>query len=150
MLMRTHLMIGLVFALVFFPYVNNKVLFIPIVLLASLAPDIDCAYSYLGRRTIFRPLQFFVRHRGVIHSFTIAIIAAVFFALIWPAAAFPFFLGYSLHLLGDSVTIDGIRPFWPWKDEVSGKIRTGGTLEYVILGLSGLVSVILIIALFSN
>ncbi len=142
-------MIGFCFSLFFLEYLNEKIFFIPIVLLSSLLPDIDTAYSYLGRKRVFRPLQFFVRHRGLIHSFTFVIIAAVLLAMFIPVVAFPFFLGYSLHLLADSVTVEGIRPFWPWKDEVSGKIRTGGVVEYVLFGVFTLISLFFLVVLFS-
>ena len=141
-------MIGFCFGLFFFEYMNEKIFFIPIILLASLLPDIDSAYSYLGREKVFRPLQFFVRHRGFIHSFTFAIVAAVLLAMFIPVVAFPFFLGYSLHLLADSLTVEGIRPFWPWKDEVSGKIRTGGIVEYGIFASFAIISLFFLISLF--
>ena len=80
MMFRTHIAIGVFFMFVFLPMVNNKLLFAGIVLLCSILPDIDVSQSYLGKHKILRPLQWIVKHRGIFHSFTLAIIVALFFA----------------------------------------------------------------------
>jgi len=129
MIYKTHIAIGVMLAFLFFPYVTNKWVFVPIVLFASLMPDIDSAYSYLGHKRIFRPLQFFVQHRGVIHSFTFCLLVSAIFAFFIPILALPFFLGYAGHLFADSLTIEGIRPFWPLHGESAGSIRVGGKVE---------------------
>ncbi|MCH7567882.1 MAG: metal-dependent hydrolase [Nanoarchaeota archaeon] len=148
MLMKTHLVIG-AFAVVFFlPYVSHKLIFVPVVLIASLLPDIDSGFSTLGRRKIFRPLQFLTKHRGIIHSFTFCIAVSVLLAFYFPLIAFPFFLGYALHLLADSWTIEGIRPFWPLKDISRGKIRVGGTMEETVFIVFIILDAIFLIFLF--
>jgi len=111
MLMRTHMSIAVFAVLFFLPHVNYKMIFIPVVLIATLLPDIDTAYSSLGKRIVFRPLQLFMKHRGIIHSFTFCIAVSVLFAFYIPVLAFPFFLGYALHLIADAWTVEGIRPF---------------------------------------
>ena len=40
-----------------------------------------------------------------------------------------FFIGYSIHLILDSFTRDGIQPFWPLKTRSSGFIASGGRIE---------------------
>ncbi len=132
MLKKTHLAIGLAVALYFLPYVKNKFIFIPVVLIASLLPDIDSAFSGFGRHKVVRPIQFFVKHRGLIHSYTICIILSLILAFYFPIFALPFFLGYSFHLLTDSFTVNGIRPFWPFRAVSSGKVVTGGRIDNVI------------------
>ena len=129
---RTHLLFGLFLALVFLPLVINKLVFVPIVLLCSLLPDIDCTQSLLGKYKIFRPLQWFVKHRTFFHSMSLSIIVALIFAFYIPVLALPFFLGYSGHLFADAITIEGIRPWWPYKNEIKGKIRTGGKIETIV------------------
>ncbi|MDO8459884.1 MAG: metal-dependent hydrolase [Nanoarchaeota archaeon] len=148
MLKRTHLAIGLGSALYFLPHVTHKYTFIPIVLLTSLLPDIDSSSSSMGRRIVFRPLQWFARHRCIIHSFSLCIILSAILALFYPLFAFPFFLGYSLHLFADSFTIQGIRPFWPSKLESKGIVRTGGTIESSILVVIIIVDIALLISFF--
>jgi len=145
---KTHLAFGFALMFFFFPHVNNKLVFVPIVLIASLLPDIDSAYSYLGNKMIFRPLQFFVKHRGVIHSLTLAVVLSGIFAFVYPPLAFPFFLGYAGHLFLDTLTIEGIKPFWPFKAEVKGHFRSGGSIDSgVYIGLI-IASVLLFIRLF--
>jgi len=148
MMMKTHLVISAAAALFLLPHVNDKIIFLPIVLFATSLPDIDSMHSELGHRWYFRPLQFFLKHRGVMHSFTFCILVALAFSFYIPVLALPFFLGYSSHLIADSFTIDGIRPFWPLSGEVEGKIRTGGVIEEGIYYSFILVSFILLLALF--
>lgn len=132
MLRKTHVVINLAIALNFLPRVNDKLLFLPVVLLAGLIPDLDKAFAFLGKKKIFKPLQSLSGHRSVFHSYTLCILASVFLALYFPIFALPFFLGYSVHLFADSFTVDGIRPFWPFKVVASGKVRTGGNVERAI------------------
>jgi len=148
MIKRTHLVIGLAFALLFLPHVNNKLVFFPVILICALLPDIDSPSSYLGHNKIFRPLQWFAEHRGVLHSFTLCIIASIFFAFILPVLALPFFLGYSSHLAADSFTQEGITPFWPWKRGSTGFVRTGGSSEYPIFVGFLIIDAVLFLKLF--
>jgi membrane-bound metal-dependent hydrolase YbcI (DUF457 family) len=140
MMGRTHLAIALFFVLLFMGSMPNKLVFVPVALVAAILPDIDNANSKMGSHRVMRLLQFFVKHRGVIHSFTLCILISVLFAFFIPMLAFPFFLGYSLHLLADSFTIEGIQPFWPWSRTVNGMMRTGAYAEkaifFVFIGLN--------------
>ncbi|MBI2047193.1 metal-dependent hydrolase [Candidatus Pacearchaeota archaeon] len=129
MMLRTHLVIAILAVLLFVSHVKYQILFIIFALAATILPDIDCMYSTLGKSKIFRPLQFFVKHRSLIHSFTIAIILSLILAFLIPVIALPFFLGYSLHVFADAFTKEGVMPFWPWKKESSGFVRTGGKIE---------------------
>jgi len=145
---RTHLMIGVFLIALLLPVVNNKLIFCAVVLIASLLPDIDAARSHIGYRKIFRPLQWIVKHRGMIHSFTLCVIISLVFAFYIPVLALPFFLGYSFHLLADSFTVEGIRPFWPLNKEIEGNIRVSGKSEAIILGMIIIFSIILVIRWF--
>jgi len=135
MLIRTHLAITLFFILFFIESVESKMIFVFVSLLSTLIPDIDSKNSTLGNRKIFRPLQFFLKHRGIIHSFTFLILVSFAFVLFLPVLAFPFFLGYSSHLVADSFTQRGIRPFYPFKKNISGRVRTGGKVEVSVFTL---------------
>src|SRR5947207_802327 len=108
MLRRTHLVIGLAIALHFVSHVTNQFLFIFIVLLSTVLPDIDSGFSALGRNWFAKPVQIMTSHRGYLHSYTFAVFASIIISLIYPVAALPFFLGYSFHLLADSFTVLGI------------------------------------------
>lgn len=136
MINKTHLSIGLALMLFFLPHVNNKLIFVPMVLFASLLPDIDSVHSTIGHHWFFRPLQWLSKHRGLVHSFTFCLFISLLFSFFLPVLALPFFLGYFGHLFADSLTVEGIRPFWPMKKEVSGNLRTGGRMEEgVFIGL---------------
>jgi membrane-bound metal-dependent hydrolase YbcI (DUF457 family) len=148
MLKKTHLAVGLGVALYFLPYVNEKLFFIPIVLATSLLPDIDSGFSTVGKSKIARPLQWMVEHRGIIHSFTFAGLVSVIIALFFPVIALPFFLGYAFHLLLDTFTPQGIKPFWPLKFKSSGVVRTGGTVEKTIFAVVLVVDFALFVRLF--
>jgi inner membrane protein len=145
---KTHLAIGIFLIAFLLPMVNNKLVFCLVVLVASLLPDIDIASSYMGQKKIFRILQWFVKHRGIIHSFTFCIIVSLIFAFYIPILALPFFLGYSFHLLADSFTVEGIRPFWPLKKEVEGPIRVSGKREMLILIMIVVFSALLFVKWF--
>jgi membrane-bound metal-dependent hydrolase YbcI (DUF457 family) len=109
--------------------VENKLVFVSIALIATFLPDIDSKFSKLGQRKVFRPLQFFVRHRGIFHSFIFLFLITLFFVLFLPVVAFPLFLSYSVHLLADSFSREGIKPFYPFKKNSSGSLKTGGKVE---------------------
>lgn len=148
MMYRTHLAIGIFIVLLFLPIINYKLFFIFGVLVCTFLPDIDCTQSFLGKYKILRPIQWFVKHRGLFHSFTFAGIIALVFAFFYPVFALPFFLGYSGHLIADSLTSEGIRPFWPSKSEIKWRIRTGGKREKIVFYVLSLINIILLIRLF--
>ena len=144
MLKRTHLAVAFANAFYFLPYVNSKLIFFPVVLLSTLLPDVDNAFSSVGRHKIFRPLQWIFTHRGVIHSYTFAIVLSVLLAFYYPVLAFPFFLGYSFHLFLDAFTVQGIMPFWPLRKRAEGSITTGGRVENAIFFVMLIVDVALL------
>lgn len=148
MLLRTHLALGLLGALFFFPVVKYPLIFFPVVIISCILPDVDSAYSFLGRFPLLRPLQWVVKHRGIIHSFTFCLLISVLFALFIPVLALPFFLGYSIHLIADSATVEGIRPYWPLKTEYAGRIRVGSVFEKGLCYGVVIANVLLIVRLF--
>ena len=129
MLLKTHLAFAVLVFLLFVQHVPNKLIFAGMILVATILPDLDSSYSSFGRHVVFKPLQFFVKHRGIIHSFTTGILLSVILAIFWPIFSFGFFIGYSVHLVGDSFTREGIQPFWPLKVKSTGPIYTGGRIE---------------------
>jgi len=151
MLIKTHLMITSFFILLLFPFVSYKIIFIVIALLTTYIPDIDLESSKLGRKKIFRPLQFFVKHRGAFHSFTFLFLLTFLFLIFVPRIALGFFIGYASHLFADSLTISGIAPFFPWKRKIFWKIRTGGKIEKILFFVLLIVNLLLIVRyIFAN
>ena len=133
MLIRTHLAITSFFVLLFISYVEHKWAFVLVAFIATFIPDIDSKFSSLGKKKTFRILQFFIKHRGIFHSFTFLLLITFLWVLFFPIIALGFFLGYGLHLLADSFTVQGIKPFYPYKKKSSWKIRTGGRMEIIFL-----------------
>ena len=129
MLLKTHLAFAALIIILFVEHVNSPWIFIAMVVVATVIPDLDLSSSSWGRHLIFRPLQFFVKHRGIFHSFTFAVLASVLLAVFWPVASLGFFIGYSVHLIADSFTKEGIQPFWPLKAKSRGFIASGRTIE---------------------
>lgn len=150
MLIRTHFAFIVMALILFVPHVENNVLFIFVALIATMLPDIDSGFSTLGKSKGFRFLQFFVRHRGLIHSFTFCIFISIILAIFWPILALPLFLGYSLHLFVDSFTQEGIIPFWPYSKKSSWRLRTGGMIETTLFLFLILVDIFLFIVVFWN
>lgn len=144
MLLRTHYAIAVFFILLFIESVESQVVFVLAVLVGTQLPDIDSRYSRIGHKRIARVLQWFTRHRGIIHSFPFLLVVTILLVAVWPVGAFGFFLGYSLHLLGDAFTPDGIRPFYPLKKKSRGTLRTGGTVELALFVGFVIVDVLLI------
>jgi len=145
MLVKTHLVIGLFGILLFLPFVESKVIFVLMVLIATLLPDIDSAYSTLGHKKFFGFLQFFVKHRGVLHSFTFLIVLTLIFLFFLPLLALGFFLGYALHLFADSFTKEGIVLFYPFKKKSSWNIKTGGKMETIVFVLFLMIDILLVL-----
>ena len=145
MLLKTHIIVTLFFILILLSYVNDRIIFIFVSLFSAILPDIDSRFSKIGQKRISRILQFFTKHRGIIHSYTLLLIITMIFVLFIPLIALPFFLGYGLHLLADSFTLTGIKPFYPFKKQISGKIKTGGKFEKAILVLFGASDLVIIL-----
>jgi membrane-bound metal-dependent hydrolase YbcI (DUF457 family) len=76
-------------------------------------------------------------HRKLLHNiWTLIIILFAGFSLglLDRGGATVFSLGFLSHLIGDSITHQGIMPLWPIKrPKFNGPIRTGGIGEYLVL-----------------
>src|SRR3989338_10730817 len=121
MMHKTHVAIALFVALIFLPSISEKIVFLPIVLISTFIPDLDSPFSRFGRYRASKALQVFTKHRGFLHSFTFGVIFSAFLAFFFPITSLAFFLGYSTHILLDSFTPEGTRPFWPSKRQISWK-----------------------------
>lgn len=148
MYLRTHLMVSFFAILVLIHFVNEKFLFAFVVLIATLIPDLDNRSSKIGKYKIFRPLQFFFGHRGMIHSFSFLILVSILLIFWKPLVALGFFVGFGLHLIFDGFTQMGIYPFWPLKKRWRGFIKTGGKFESFIFSLFLVVDLILFVSFF--
>ena len=146
MLARTHILFALLSALWYLKFIagisisvfslhqlSSVVIFIVIVLVATLVPDLDETTSTLGRR--FKPvsmvLKFFLGHRGVWHSVWIPLLFYVLLSQYTPIYAMAIVVGYCAHLIADSLTLEGINFLYPLQFRIQGFIKTGSLLEQV-------------------
>ena len=110
----------------------------------SLLPDIDHPKGFLAQqlhllRRTSRCIGKLVAHRGIFHSFLVALVAT---AVVWVIAMFYrwetlavacFSLGFISHLAADSLNPTGIRWLQPFsKAKVEGGIRTGSAVEKLL------------------
>jgi inner membrane protein len=147
MLFWTHLIIGLSFLLLFFGRAENKILFLVVGLIASVFPDIDSSTSKMGRSFFSRVIVAFSKHRGIFHSFTFMLFVYFVFREFVSVLAFPFLLGYFVHLISDCFTKRGLRLFWPFKWRFRGFVKSGGMFEVFIFILFLILDVALIAGL---
>jgi inner membrane protein len=150
MLFKTHIAITIFLVLILITFVNSKIIFCVMAFIGTGFVDIDLPDSKFGRNFIFRIIQFFSKHRGFFHSITSAVLFSLAIAIIWPVASLGFFLGYSSHLIADSFTLEGIKPFWPFKFRSSGFIKTGGKFEWGIFILFAIFDTLIFTYLLST
>ena len=105
------------------------------VLLATVFVDIDIKNSRFGNRWYFRPLQFLVRHRGLIHSLFFGVLLSLILGSVSLWGGFGFFVGYLSHLFLDCWTKSGVKLFWPFRWKVKGFVRSGSWVEDVLFVL---------------
>jgi inner membrane protein len=144
MLFHTHLMIGVVAFLLLKDYFTggNEIVFLTLVLLGSIFPDIDDGKSKMKKASgiIGSIISYLFKHRGIFHSVIFALGIFVLVIIFWNSYyAFAVLIGYCSHLLGDFITPMGIRLFYPFSNfKIRGPIRVGGIGEWVILFGMGL------------
>ena len=103
------------------------------VLVGVLVVDLDSKNSKVGNYFLFRPFQFFVSHRGFMHSFLFGFVLTAIFAIFSVNVAFGFSVGFLSHLFLDCLTKRGVALLWPFYDKrVSFFINSGGLVEDVI------------------
>jgi len=147
----THLAFSFLVGLLLINYlsIQNQILFIILFMLSSLLPDIDEVKSKISEK--IKPLafliNFFIGHRGLMHSIWIPILLYLLLFLIKIDIAIAVSFGYLSHLLLDCFTISGLRLLWPLKKRLKGFIKTGSWIEYLVfIGLL-IVDVYLLITL---
>ena len=154
MLFRTHFVFAIFIGLIFFEFLEigfyEKIIFGIFLLLATLFVDIDSKQSKLGSYWIFRPIQLFFSHRGMIHSFLIAGVLSLVIYFFSSSAGIGFFIGYICHLFLDFFTKRGIFLFWPIykKKFCLIGLNSGGIIEEVIFVLLLLCDIFLTIKYF--
>lgn len=128
------------------------------IVISTLAPDLDHDKSVLSQ--ILPWLSKFIcrytEHRGFTHK-PIAVITStlIIYALSYkiPLLATAWFIGYSLHIIADGMTISGIQNFYKnntfYSIPKSFRFRSGNSVDSFIFNFN-IVFLILIIYLINN
>ena len=147
MMLKTILALGAGVALYFMPHVNNKLIFLPIVIISSLIPEI-------GMLIKMKP-ELFARTQNsnfidkILKNYIVCILASVILAFSYSMFALPFFLGYSFTLSLNAFSKEGIQPFWPLTSKkTSGSIVTGGGIERTLFYVFLVFDIALLVKLF--
>jgi len=137
MLLRTHLVFSILIWLLVFDYLQKPFVFLLFMVFAVALVDIDSRKSKVGKKWYFRPLQWFVSHRGVFHSLIFGLIFSLVLLALSSDAGLGFFIGYSSHLFLDLFTKSGLKILWPFYNKrISfGFIRSGGLIEEILFVL---------------
>ncbi|MBW2984907.1 metal-dependent hydrolase [Candidatus Woesearchaeota archaeon] len=139
MMYKTHLAFGLFAGLMFLPNqdIATKLMFLGIVLIGALIPDIDAPQSKLGSRVgiLSRIIKLLVGHRTIFHSvFAAALSSGLVWFFVNPTYGTALFVGYASHLVIDCLTKSGINFLHPISNfRISGFITTGGFSENLLL-----------------
>ena len=150
MLLRTHLVFAVFVYLLLYNIVGQKVLFLVGLIVATGFVDIDSRKSKVGRKWFFRPLQWFVKHRGIFHSLIFGILlSGLIYYFVNTGLGLGFALGYGLHLFLDLMTRSGVKLFWPFDFRIGLGLKSGGLVEEVLFVLVLLVDVWLGIKMIS-
>ncbi|KYK25744.1 hypothetical protein AYK26_01880 [Euryarchaeota archaeon SM23-78] len=134
MMFLTHISFALFIGILkirLIPLPIDKYLFLAIVVLAALLPDLD-TQSFISKKSRLGFLRLFFEHRGFFHS----ILPMVFFMILAflitgnPYYSLAVLIGFASHLVFDSLTKKGVAWFWPSKLRIRGKFRTGGLIDW--------------------
>ena len=138
MMFKTHMAFGLLIGLILVNIIKipYQLIFVFLVAVFSSLPDIDHPKSRLGRKLFFLswPINLVFKHRGFFHS----IFPPIALFLILSSFGLIFFglaiaVGYLAHLVGDSITKEGINFLYPFTSfRIRGPIRTGQISEVFI------------------
>jgi len=135
MMFKTHLAFGFLVGLFLIQLFNpsNQILFITLVVIASVLPDIDHPDSKIGKN--IKIIGYLFEHRGFFHSVFAIILFTfpVYYFLKSYILGFAVLAGYASHLIADCISIKGIMPLHPISRlKIRGFIRTNSSIEYLI------------------
>jgi len=134
MMFKTHVVFGFLVGLFLIQFMHpaNQILFMTLVVLASILPDIDHPDSKLGKKV--KIIGFLFEHRGFFHSvFALVLFSFPVFYFLNPLYGLAVLAGYLSHMAIDCLTHQGIMPFHPLsRQRISGFIATNSSFEFVI------------------
>lgn len=149
---KTHLLFAALVVLLWLKHfsIQNSLFFALVALFSSIIVDIDKADSKAGRKLwpLSLIIEFFLRHRGLLHSFWIPLLFYVLVKNVSLIIASGFFVGYVSHLLLDALTVQGVTFFYPLHYRWKGFFVTGSFLEYCLQWLLVVLDLTLVLLWF--
>lgn len=140
MMWFTHVVFALLVSLISLKFFSpsSPELYIVLVCLGSILPDIDAPHSIINNQlkiTKIAPLLF--QHRGFFHSiFPVITIYAVLASIGWTGTALALSLGYFSHIVSDAFTVKGINIIHPIPGlRISGFMETGSVTEWIMFSV---------------
>jgi len=139
MLFLGHLLLGILAYLIGNQFFSggNEFIFFGLVLLGSLLPDIDEENSKISKWfwIIGKIVGKIFSHRGFIHSIFFFLILGFLIAHFFgDYYAYAILLGYTAHLVGDAISVQGVKIFHPFQFKIRGPMRVGSTMEVFLTG----------------
>jgi len=155
MMFHTHLVFAFFLGLMSLKFLNfsNPYLFLILVLIFSLLPDIDMAKSKIGKKTGFvsKIIEFLFGHRGIFHTIYPAVgLFILFYYLGYKLIAFSALIGYLSHLLIDGLTLSGVNLLKPLNLRINGFIKTGSIFEHLVFVIFLLADIVYFIIYILN
>lgn len=138
MLFKTHITFALLISLYIFSYFKLTPIFsIIIILFSSLLPDLDIINSKISKINPLRKLtKYIFKHRGTLHSLFTPLLIYLIIYIIHKQIALLILIGYSSHLILDSFTKQGIKPFYPLSNiKFKGNTTTNSIIEKALFWL---------------
>ena len=136
---RTHFVLSLFLGLLFMELFSYGWVFLLIVVLVGVLPDIDHPKSFIGKRLrgLSDFISFIFGHRGFFHSiFIVLVIVLVLDYFMLSEYSVAFSLGYLSHLVGDMFTRSGVAFLYPFSEfKIKGIVKVDGFLEEVLFVL---------------
>ena len=136
MLFRTHLIFSLLIGTLTFQYFNfNPYLFVALVALGGMIPDIDKTGSTINNTLkITKPITLITKHRGLFHSlFFGALISSLIIFYFNKPIGVALLIGFLSHILIDGLNEAGVNFIYPLqKLHLSGPIETGSVSEHIL------------------
>ncbi len=138
MLGRTHIAFGILCALLLLPFISvpSKILFVGLVALGALLPDVDHEKSKINRLCpVTRILPKLFKHRGFFHSlFPVIILGGIFWYFNENFVGMSLCFGYLTHLISDGCTRMGVNFLHPVSTlHIRGPFETGTFAETLLL-----------------
>jgi inner membrane protein len=146
MMYYTHLAFGVLSSLLAIDFlkIENKILFILIVVLFSIFPDIDERKSKIGKKykLASQIINFLFGHRGLFHTVYIPLIFYLVLYNLNRNIGLAILIGYLSHLFMDALTKKGIRPLAPIINiKINGPFKTNSFIEKILfLVILGVIS----------